>query len=692
MSVAVVFLWACEEKTGSARKGPTGPEGKQILFGDLHAHTTFSLDAFLWSLPAVGGGGVSPPTQACNFARFCSQLDFWSINDHAEFVTPAQWKDTKQAIRACNDSTGGNGSDPDMVSYLGWEWSQIGNTPEEDYGHKNVVLLDTADEKTPTRPIPASGLGALSSIASLVQGPAASLLTQLGRSIDPDHVSDYVAMGEFLSETAGVQACPDGVDVRSLPPDCREFAADPATLFEKLTQWGFESQVIPHGTSWGLHHPPLANWSIQTSRMQHDPERQRLIEIYSGHGNSEEYRSWEPYKVVDGKTVCPEPTKDYFPCCWQAGEIMRKTTSVCEVEPTGEECSRWVEGARQDYIKAGTRGHRAFPDVKAEEWLDCGQCRDCFQPDFNYTPKAAVQAVLAGSDPSDPANPVRFKFGIIGSTDEHRAAPGSGYREMKRFSDINGPAEERYEGLLRPLLDLGVGEWERQGSYWYTGALAAVHSEGRSRRAIWDALKRREVYGTSGDRMLLWFYLVNGPGGKKLPMGSEIRFTDAPVFEATALGAFKQAPGCPDETIRKAPAGFIENKCFGECYNPTDQRHLITRIEVVRIRPQARKDEPMSELIDDPWKVIPCAVNPEGCTLTFEDPDYPATGRPALYYVRAIQEPTLQFNAAEIRCSWDDKGNCVSTKPCYPDYRGKSDDCMASDEERAWSSPIFLER
>jgi hypothetical protein len=204
-------------------------------------------------------------------------------------------------------------------------------------------------------------------------------------------------------------------------------------------------------------------------------------------------------------------------------------------------------------------------------------------------------------------------------------------------------------------------------------------------------VRRREVYGTSGPRILLWFDLLHG-AGEALPMGSEVTLSDAPVFRARAAGSLEQAPGCPAHAVSALAPERLARLCRGECYNPIDRRRDISRIEVVRVLPQIRPDEPLSDLIDDPWRSFACPSGGEGCEIYFRDDELPALGREAVYYVRAIEEPTPTVNGGNLRCDRDEQGRCLQARPCYADSRtDPADDCLAETEQRAWSSPIFID-
>ncbi len=109
----------------------------------------------------------------------------------------------------------------------------------------------------------------------------------------------------------------------------------------------------------------------------------------------------------------------------------------------------------------------------------------------------------------------------------------------------------------------------------------------------------------------------------------------------------------------------------------------------MRIRPQVRPDEPVGDLIEDPWRVYRCEPNPAGCRMTFSDPEFAALGRDTVYYARAIEEPSVAVDAQPLGCEYDAAGSCVQVRPCSG--RSVEDDCLAEVEERAWSSPIFVD-
>ncbi len=680
---------------------------KQILFGDLHVHTTFSFDAFMISLPLAQGEGAHPPADACDFARFCSALDFWSINDHAEGITPRHWQETVDSIRQCNSVGTDDGGAPDTVAFLGWEWTDVGSVPTEHFGHKNVVLPGLEDEEIPARPI-----AALSTLNNTRSGTDFSpLLSGLaGVALGDSRVHDLL---NYLEERRALPICDPETHVRELGTDCMEAAATPADLFRKLDQWGFESMVIPHGTTWGFYTPPGSTWDKQLSGELHDPDRQTLFEIYSGHGTSEVYRDWRAVRFDGGGNArCPKPVPGYTPPCWRAGEIIfERCSSDGESEA---ECLRRAALARKHAAEALGQAHLTVPGATTADWLDAGQCTDCAEPSHNYRPGGSAQYVMALGNFDDPRRPRHFRFGFMGSSDNHFARPGTGYKEVHRlgYTESRGiprtgdsmlssvlapepvPAESRSRPFDRDSSDLAgfaLFEMERQGSFFMTGGLIAAHSAGRDRDAIWKTMKRREVYATSGPRILLWFDLLNPPGtsGRRLPMGAEIEMDGTPIFQVRAGGSFEQKPGCPDYATSALSPERVDHVCKGECYNPSDTRRPITRIEVIRIRPQVRAGEPIAPLIEDPWRSFQCEPSPAGCSVSFEDPDFAGSGRNAVYYVRAMEPPAPGVNVDNVRCDYDESGRCTSVNLCGAD--DEDSDCLGEHEPKAWSSPIFVD-
>jgi hypothetical protein len=704
LPASVVSAHAASRRLDASAGDSPGDNAKQILFGDFHVHTTFSNDAYIASLPLAGGEGIHPPADACDYARYCSSLDFWSINDHAVSLDQRRWSEIKDSIRQCN-AVAGSGS-PDVIAFLGYEWTQAdGFNADTHYGHKNVIFKHTDEARVARRPI----------YARTDTGIAQFNLPMLARMALPlakwDDRAAYHDLSTYITEMEAQAPCPEGVDSSLLDDNCKEGAATPAELFRKLDEQGHDSIVIPHGNAWGFYTPAGTAWDKQLTGEMQNEKYQYLLEVFSGHGNNEEYRDWRPVLYnSEGQPSCPPETPDYLPLCVQAGRII-KQRCLAAGESAGE-CEQRELTARQQAAQSMWPMHTVSMS-SAEDWLDSGQCKDCFMPAYMYRPMSSSQYALAIGNFDDPAAPRRFRFGFMASSDNHTARPGTGYKEVNRVHNIEGfglpdPAIRKFiadqmppaqaNSVAVPNRDLSdsmvsYAHGERAASYFITGGLIAVHAQQRNREGIWNAVEAKETYATSGDRILLWFDLLNGSDGNSAPMGSELALGENPRFRAQAVGAFKQQPGCPDYSTAALGAERLERLCYGECYNPSDERKLITRLEVIRIRPQLHAGEAIAPLIEDVWLSHQCDADQAGCSFEFEDPDFVSGGRETVYYVRAIEEPSPAINGKPERCDYNAAGQCIAANYCpkVPTLVDLGDDCLSDVEERAWSSPIFID-
>lgn len=116
---------------------------------------------------------------------------------------------------------------------------------------------------------------------------------------------------------------------------------------------------------------------------------------------------------------------------------------------------------------------------------------------------------------------------------------------------------------------------------------------------------------------------------------------------------------------------------------PNKRKTYYYRIEVIKITPQSYAGEAINPLINDVWKSISCKGRSE-CTVEFEDQNY---SRDSVYYVRAIQELTPAINGKNASAGSEEFQLCKGS------FRTNlANDCLSEANERAWSSPIYLNK
>jgi hypothetical protein len=140
------------------------------------------------------------------------------------------------------------------------------------------------------------------------------------------------------------------------------------------------------------------------------------------------------------------------------------------------------------------------------------------------------------------ANP--FKYGFVGGTDNHNGTPGN-TAEDNFMAGSHGAGDATVE--LRRSSE--IGGWIK-GRDLNPGALAGVWAESNTREAIWDAMRRRETFATSGTRLKVRFFggarLAAHPGdpvtlvqdgyAHGVPMGSDLPAgSGAPTFTVQAM-------------------------------------------------------------------------------------------------------------------------------------------------------------
>jgi len=281
------------------------------------------------------------------------------------------------------------------------------------------------------------------------------------------------------------------------------------------------------------------------------------------------------------------------------------------------------------------------PDPKTPDMLPREYAREAYKRGLAYDAKL-------GSNP--------FKFGMIGSTDSH--------------TGLSTAEEDNYYGkivALEPTADPIrfseplVGRFSKNDSdktfAWQTAAagLAAVWARENTREAIWDALARKEVYATTGTRMLVRVF-----GGWRFAA------SDLDRSDFARYGYDKGVPMGGD--LVRAPDGARPGFLIRALRDPEGAN--LDRVQVVKgwLEADGTTREQVYDVVwsgdrkrgkDGGVPSVGTTVNVANASYSnaigspflqtfWTDSDFD-TARPAFYYVRVLEIPTPRWTTYDAK-------------------------------------------
>lgn len=270
-----------------------------------------------------------------------------------------------------------------------------------------------------------------------------------------------------------------------------------------------------------------------------------------------------------------------------------------------------------------------------------------------------------------------YQFGFIGSTDTHLGAPGAA--EENRFLGHGGAGASARDEVQPGLPDK---------LEYNPGGLAVLWAKQNTRASLFDAMRRKETYATSGPRIITrlfagWDFsssLCEAPdrvaqGYKRgVPMGGEMTRATAGAAAPTLLVSAGQDAG-----TREYPGMPLQ------------------RLQIIKgwVNAKGEKQERVYDVAGDPNNgasvdVNSCETRGEGfeqlCSV-WVDPNFDPQQR-AFYYARVVENPSCRWSqrqcvAAGVDCRAPDTVSKHYEKTCC------SDEHRPVIQERAWTSPIW---
>ena len=286
----------------------------------------------------------------------------------------------------------------------------------------------------------------------------------------------------------------------------------------------------------------------------------------------------------------------------------------------------------------------------------------------------ARQALLDGLSQDAKGNGNPFKYGFIGDTDTHNAAASNEEFNYTGKFAFENDAKDRLEGMK------GQPEGQiRQIREFSSGGLAGVWAPENTREAIYDAMMRKETFGTSGPMIKVRFFggwdfaaadvkdagFVKAGYARGVPMGGDLKpgSGKAPSFMVKAMKDPKSGNLDRVQIIK----GWLDAKGA--------QHEKIYDVAWSGDRKPDAKSGKLPTVGDTVNAATADYTNTIGATEiegAWTDPDFDPAVR-AFYYARVIEIPTPRWSTRDA----------VKLGMAIP--KG----LPVSIQERAWTSPIW---
>jgi hypothetical protein len=268
-----------------------------------------------------------------------------------------------------------------------------------------------------------------------------------------------------------------------------------------------------------------------------------------------------------------------------------------------------------------------------------------------------------------------YKFGMVGSTDAHT---GLATADEDNFWGKTSSSEPSPERATHPFIKTDkavIMGWEQAASGY-----AGVWATDNTREALFDAMQRKEVYATTGPRMIVRFFggwdfdakdaqsrnPANPGYTKGVPMGGDLSNAPGGKTPSFLVAAMKDPIGANLDRVQVIK-GWLD--ASGQTH---ERIYDVAVSDNRKIAADGRCKTPVGDTVDVPNATYTNTIGASELITVWKDPEFDAA-QPSFYYVRVLEIPTPRWTA------YDAKYFGV-TMPAEVPMKG---------QERAYTSPIW---